>query len=46
MLRQRGYHVRRLEEGYPEWKIAGRRSAKFSNRDRAISRRGAGGMRR
>jgi rhodanese-related sulfurtransferase/DNA-binding HxlR family transcriptional regulator len=23
MLRQRGFRVRRLEEGYPEWKIAG-----------------------
>lgn len=23
MLRQRGYHVRRLQDGYPEWKAAG-----------------------
>ena len=23
MLRQRGFHVRRLEDGYPEWKMAG-----------------------
>jgi rhodanese-related sulfurtransferase len=23
MLRQRGYQVRRLEDGFPEWKVAG-----------------------
>jgi len=23
VLRQRGYRVRRLEDGYPEWKMAG-----------------------
>jgi len=22
-LRQRGYRVRRLEDGFPEWKVAG-----------------------
>jgi rhodanese-related sulfurtransferase len=23
VLRQRGYQVRRLEDGFPEWKVAG-----------------------
>jgi rhodanese-related sulfurtransferase len=23
MLRQRGFKIRRLEDGYPEWKAAG-----------------------
>jgi len=23
LLRQRGYRVRRLEDGFPEWKVAG-----------------------